>query len=506
MRVVVLALLLTVCVSAGLLDFSKSKAINGKITEFFGEKLSAKLKKTLDSMKKVFNTTKLLAIRDKIHGLKDKMMAKLTLNREQMAALIERLKLFKRTKIDHVQPQGDSINEINMNSEIANVLFQGDIVLTESQAEEVVNDVEEGNRTKRQAYRDRRYPQTTWSNGVSYYFYSNANAAVRSVFRKGADLWMRDTCIDFVESSKAPDRIRVFMEDGCWSYVGRRGGEQDLSLGSGCESVETAAHELGHALGFFHTQSRHDRDHYITVNVRNIKPDWVDQFTKETIDTNENYGIPYDYGSIMHYGALSATFNKKPTMIPHDALYTETLGSPFISFYELLMLNTHYKCLSNCNGRPSADCQMGGFPHPRDCQRCICPSGYGGVLCNRRPAGCGSELIATSSWTKFEDMVGDKAAGQSPREDFMKCNYWIMAPKGRKIQVKFVGFSEGIAVDGCTYGGVEIKTHKDQRLSGYRFCSKEDANTILTSSSNIVPIITYNRIYATITRLEYRYI
>ncbi|KAK5965187.1 CUB domain-containing protein [Trichostrongylus colubriformis] len=88
----------------------------------------------------------------------------------------------------------------------------------------------------------------------------------------------------------------------------------------------------------------------------------------------------------------------------------------------------------------------------------------------------------------------------------MKCHYWIKAPKGRKVEVKIISFTEGVAVDGCTYAGVEIKTHLDQRLSGHRFCSKVDADTVLKSNLSMVPVITYNRIYATIAKLEYRYV
>ncbi|KAJ1361994.1 hypothetical protein KIN20_021400 [Parelaphostrongylus tenuis] len=34
--------------------------------------------------------------------------------------------------------------------------------------------------------------------------------------------------------------------------------------------VGTAAHEIGHALGFFHTQSRNDRDSFITLYAQNF--------------------------------------------------------------------------------------------------------------------------------------------------------------------------------------------------------------------------------------------
>ncbi|KAK6725960.1 hypothetical protein RB195_004338 [Necator americanus] len=59
-------------------------------------------------------------------------------------------------------------------------------------------------------------------------------------------------------------------------------------------------------------------------------------------------------------------------------------------------------------------------------------------------------------------------------------------------------------VDGCFYAGVEIKTHKDLRLTGYRFCAPEDKGVTLVSNYHIVPVITYNRIHETQTVLKYR--
>lgn len=65
----------------------------------------------------------------------------------------------------------------------------------------------------------------------------------------------------------------------CWSFVGKFGGAQILSLeppdekGPNClENEGKAIHELMHALGIFHEHSRADRDMYIDIHYENIIP------------------------------------------------------------------------------------------------------------------------------------------------------------------------------------------------------------------------------------------
>ncbi|KAJ1370887.1 Astacin (Peptidase M12A) [Parelaphostrongylus tenuis] len=145
-----------------------------------------------------------------------------------------------------------------------------------------------------------------------------------------------------------------------------------------------------------------------------------------------------------------------------DQKYPKTLWSDGINYA--------FWNANKCTEGSSAKCENGGFPHPRDCSKCICPSGYGGTLCNERPPGCGKILTATKEYQELSDPVGRKdydAKGEN--DEFIFCHYWIEGPPGSTIEVVLQNFTINVADDGCVWAGVEIKTLADQRHTGYRY-------------------------------------
>lgn len=61
------------------------------------------------------------------------------------------------------------------------------------------------------------------------------------------------------------------------------------------------AHEIGHALGFFHEHQRRDRDKYIRINGENLIKGREALFAVIHSSMIENLGVEYDYTSDMHY-------------------------------------------------------------------------------------------------------------------------------------------------------------------------------------------------------------
>lgn len=126
--------------------------------------------------------------------------------------------------------------------------------------------------------------------------------------------WQDKTDVTLVPRTKEADYV-VFSsrQDGCSSAIGRNGGRQMIYLGSDC-STGNAIHEIGHALGIFHEQSRQDRDNYITINLDNVQSSKKNNFNKYASGSGTDLG-KFDFDSIMLYGSYFFSANKKPTMV-----------------------------------------------------------------------------------------------------------------------------------------------------------------------------------------------
>ncbi|XP_063837208.1 seminal metalloprotease 1-like [Ostrinia nubilalis] len=224
-------------------------------------------------------------------------------------------------------------------------LFEGDMLLSSQQHRAIHTATQQRNGLLGGS---KRWPERT----VAYHIEEDDfdEDQIKMIEEGMADI-ANKSCIKFVPRASDGDHAVIIQgsANGCFSSVGfNTPGDDDdeevsqvLNLSKGCFRHGTVVHEMLHTLGFYHMQSTYDRDDYVKIVWENIKAGTEHNFAKYTNDTVTDFGVPYDYGSVMHYPetAFSKNGNKTIIVLKDDAVIGQRNG---MSESDILKLNRMY--------------------------------------------------------------------------------------------------------------------------------------------------------------------
>lgn len=109
------------------------------------------------------------------------------------------------------------------------------------------------------------------------------------------------------------------------------------------KSLGNIQHEVMHALGIFHEQSRPDRDVFVELYAENIVSIFRDNFEK--LPLMDTYNLGYDLDSVMHYGMNEFAVNKSaPNLLPRAKVRAKMGQRNGISILDAAKLQTAYNC------------------------------------------------------------------------------------------------------------------------------------------------------------------
>ena len=160
-----------------------------------------------------------------------------------------------------------------------------------------------------------------WIGGRFVYEFTDQTPVQQNQFMLACNEWANTTPIECVERTNEPIYTRIITHngEGCGGFanvscsfvgmVASPGNPQDLQIyfTHWTSGFSVIVHEIGHALGLIHEQSRSDRENYVVIYNQNIRSGAESNFRRDKYSLNFT---DYDYSSIMHYS--NCLFTKFP--------------------------------------------------------------------------------------------------------------------------------------------------------------------------------------------------
>lgn len=209
-------------------------------------------------------------------------------------------------------------------------VYQGDIKLDRSvlaaEAKRAMKDSGRFATSLSNSYRDYYWPGNTIPYTVE------GNASFKDSVKDSLDDLHARSGVTFVPRTNQSDYVAyigVDTEDYCGlSYVGLAGGKQEIEISIAstldCVNRSVIEHESLHALGFWHEQSRPDRDDFIRVLFANVLPGYEDQF--DLLPTEADGVGNYDFASVMHYTRKAFSKNGLDTIQADTEAHNSLIG------------------------------------------------------------------------------------------------------------------------------------------------------------------------------------
>uniref|UniRef100_A0A0N5C3C6 Metalloendopeptidase n=1 Tax=Strongyloides papillosus TaxID=174720 RepID=A0A0N5C3C6_STREA len=343
------------------------------------------------------------------------------------------------------------------------------------------NDIDNNNeinsRIKRQM---KRNISALWHSPINYNFERRIDAE-----------WLRkiildiefNTCIRFTKVQSLREVSGMFFRYSgiCSSQVGRKVHHewQDVFLGGReCSTKLLYVQQVLRTLGMYYEQNRYDRNSYVKVFFENIRPAFKDVFFMLPPKQLTTYGLPYDYGSIMHVDIYAHSRNNNFTIVPLDYLYAKTLGSSTSpTFIDYKLLNLHY-CKRHCYNK--LKCLNFGYPNFNSCVDCKCIKGFEGPRCERyqKPLHptCGGTLLKADNTLKKLKINGAK-----------KCIYHILTKSSERIVFSIKANMKPTLKHIChSHNNLEVKYYKDKSVTGARICGTSHIENTMSKNNHII--------------------